>query len=107
MTNRRPRPAYSAKDRAESRGWMFKTISDVVTMIASRRRFLATVGVRKRTPAEQRAAIEPMRHGARVLAYMAGDPRRPFTARQRRRMVHKNKIGAAAYARGERSQRIA
>lgn len=105
MTNYpgRTAPPYSAVDRAWWRGWVFKPISDMVTMIAERRHFLAAVRVRPRTPAEQRKAIEPMLHGERALAYLRQNAMdRPFTPRQRARMRRKCKVGGRAYARGER-----
>lgn len=64
-----------------------------------------------RTPAQQRAAIEPMPLGARVLAYLKQNtpghepsvwPRATPTPRQLRRMRHKSKLGAVAWASGVR-----
>lgn len=64
-----------------------------------------------RTPAEQRAAIEPMTAGNRTRAYLLqnspGQPKRVgwdtrsgLTRRQLRRLRHKSKLGAVAWARG-------
>lgn len=65
----------------------------------------------RRTPQARELAQMPMQYGARILAYWrqsvparlrTADMPRQFTPRQQRRLRHKSKLGAVAYARGAR-----
>ena len=63
----------------------------------------------KRTVEQQRAAIEPMKHGERIWAYMrqnrsgrTGPVKSTLTPRQMRRLRHKSKLGGAQWEAGIR-----
>lgn len=106
------RTRYTARQRAEIRFRVFYPINPMPNRIyLARRAYEAWRADRaRRNVDEQRAAIEPMQHGKRILAYLRQNTpghgqlstRAMPTRRQLRRMRHKSKLGGIAWERGER-----